>query len=372
MSAAAYPAARPAWVDDLFTEAEAARLAGRHALALAIYRRVLAAEPEHVAALQHLGALLTLTGRPDEGEGVLRRALALAPEEPNARHALGTALLAQGRFSEAWPHYEARFEIPQLGIRRPGGLPYPAWRGEDLAGKRILIFPEMGFGDQIQHARFALTLRDRGAAAHLFCAPELERLFAASLDGVEVAAASGQVEFPDPDYWTTCATLMTLVGVTPETLPNAPYLRAPQPGPARPPGFRVGVMTAGNPKHANDANRSLSPELAEQLRARLPGAVVELAPAASGARDFADTAAIIESLDLVVTVDTAVAHLTGALGKPGLLLAPAFGADWRWMLARADSPWYPSLTLYRSDRRAGWAPALERLIEDVRVRAAGG
>lgn len=364
-------AAPPGWVGDLFDQADAARKAGRYALALAICRRIVAAAPEHVAARQHLGGLLTMLGRREEAEPVLRQAVALDPAEPNARHALGMALLAQGRYAEAWPHYEARFEIPALGIDAPA-LPFPRWRGEDVAGKRILIFPEMGFGDQIQHARFALALRDRGAEVHLFCAPQLHRLFADSLEGVHVAAATGQVEFPDPDFWTMSATLMSLIGVTPETLPSAPYLQAPPARPATPPGFKVGVVTHGNPKHANDANRSLPPELAARLRNLLPGAVIELAPAATGARDFADTAALVAELDLVVSVDTSVAHLAGALGRKTFVLLPAVNTDWRWMTDRTDSPWYPSLTLYRADPRAGWAPAIERLAADAQALSRRG
>jgi hypothetical protein len=370
MSPAPGPAPRPAWVDDLFRQADAARRAGRYALALAIYRRVVAADPGHFSALQHLGGLLTVVGRREEAVEALRQAVALDPAEPTARHALGMTLLALGRYADAWPHYEARFEIPALGINPPKNLPYPPWRGEDVAGKRILIFPEMGFGDQIQHARFALLLRDRGAEVYLFCAAELERLFADSLAGVHVAAASGTVDFPDPDYWTMSASLMTLTGVTPEALPNAPYLAPPAARVELPAGFRVGVMTAGNPQHGNDANRSLPPELSARLRASLPGQVIELAPAATGARDFAATAALIAGLDLVVSVDTSVAHLTGALGAKGFVLLPAINTDWRWMQERTDSPWYPSLTLYRADPRAGWAPALERLVADVRALAA--
>jgi len=362
-------AAPPAWIEDLFRQADAARRDGKLALAMAIYRRVVAAWPDHPVAVQHLGAVLNMLGQRAEAEQVLRRAVAITPREPAARHALAVALMAQGRFPEAGPLYAARFELPQLGLRKPAGLPCPEWRGEDLAGKRLVVFPEMGFGDQIQHARFAALLRDRGAQVALLCLPELARLFAASLPGVHVAAAQGRTEFPDPDYWTMSGALMFMPGMTLETLPAAPYLRSPQPAATRPPGRRIGLVTAGNPEHKNDANRSLSPELAEQLRAALPGEVVDLAPAATGARDFADTAALMDSLDLVVTVDTSTAHLAGALGKRGFVLVPAINTDWRWMHGREDTPWYPSLRLYRADPRTGWAAALDRLASDIKAEA---
>jgi tetratricopeptide (TPR) repeat protein len=371
MSAAPDSAAPPAWVTDLFRQADAARKGGRYALALATYRRVVAAAPEYPIALQHLGALLTVLGRCAEAEPILREALARNPDDASARHALATTLMGQGRFAESWRDYEARFEIPQLGCKKPTGFPFPEWRGEDLAGKRLLIFPEMGFGDQIQHARFAALLRERGAEVILLCRPELERLFVESLPGIQVLAAHGPLEFPDPDYWTMCASLPGLAGVTLETLPNAPYLRAPKSARRLPKGFKIGLMTAGDPVDANDAAPLLAPALADQLRESLPGEVIDLAPAATGAQDLADTAAIVARLDLVVSVDTAVAHLAGALGRPGFVLIPAVGADWRWMEAREDSPWYPSLRLFRADPRAGWAPALERLAGEGRALAEG-
>ncbi|CAN7143558.1 tetratricopeptide repeat protein [Phenylobacterium sp. LjRoot225] len=374
---AAIPVAPPVWVEDLFQQADAARREGRLALALAMYRRVVAAWPDHPIALQHLGAVLNVLGERPEAERVLHHATAVNPRDPAARHALGVALMGQGRYAEAGPLYAARFDLPQLGLQRPAGLPCPEWRGEPLAGKQLAVFPEMGLGDAIQHARFAALLRDRGAHVSLLCLPALARLFADSLPGVHVAAAAGKAEFPDPDYWAMSGALMFMPGMSLETLPAAPYLRAPRPladgpAPTRPPGLRIGLVTAGNPEHKNDANRSLSPQLAAGLRAALPGQIVDLAPAATGARDFADTAAVMSDLDLVVSVDTSAAHLAGALGKRAFVLIPAINTDWRWMHGRTDSPWYPSLRLYRADLRAGWAPAIERLVSDVQAEFGGG
>jgi tetratricopeptide (TPR) repeat protein len=370
MSAAPDPSAAPIWVEDLFRQADAARQAGRLRLALAIYRRVVAAAPDHPAAVQHTAAVLNMLGRRAEAEAVARRAVAINPTDPAARHALAISLLAQGRYPEAGPFYRARFELPQLGLGKPSGLPYPEWSGENLAGKRLVVFPEQGYGDQIQQARFAATLRDQGAEIWLLCLPELARLFAASLPGVHVRAAQGEVDFPDPDYWTMSGDLMFLAAVTPQTLPTRPYLVAPETWPELPAGFTIGLMASGNPAHGNDANRSLPAALAEQLRASLPGRVVDLAPEASGASDFADTAALIRRLDLVVSVDTSAAHLAGALGKRALVLIPAVNTDWRWEHDREDCAWHPSLSLYRADPHAGWAPALERLVRDAKAEAA--
>jgi tetratricopeptide (TPR) repeat protein len=369
MSEPPLPASPPDWVEDLFRQAEAARKGGSHALALAIYQRIVAARPNHLTALHNLGALCTVLGRRAEAEAVLRQVLAQRPDDARTRHALGMTLMAQGRYPEAWPYYEARFEIPQLGLRKPA-MPYPEWRGEDLTGRRLLIFSEMGFGDQIQHARFAAVLRDRGVAVTLACRPGLARLLADSLPGVEVLAIDGELRLPPQDCWTTSGALMGLLGVTPETLPAAPYLRAPASHAPPPAGFKVGLKTAGDRSHGNDAWRSLSTAEAEALRASLPGQVVDLSPEATGAADFAETAALVGQLDLVVSVDTSVAHLAGALGKRGFVLIPAFNTDWRWMHERTDSPWYPSLSLYRADPKAGWGPALDRLARDAAALAA--
>jgi tetratricopeptide (TPR) repeat protein len=370
MPVASPSAPPPAWIEELIRNGHEARRVGRYALALAIYRRVVAAAPAHGPALQHLGALLTVLGRRSEAEAALRQALEVDPGNAFARHALALTLMAQGRYAEAWADYEARFEVSQLGLKKPS-LPVPEWRGEDVAGKRVLIVSEMGFGDQIQHARFAALLRDRGATVCLVCRPGLVRLFADSLEGVQVAASGGDVEFRKPDYWTMSGSLAGLTGVTPETVPGAPYLRALQTGERQPEGFKVGLVTAGDPAHGNDANRSLRATEAERLRASLPGRVIDLSPAATGARDFADTASILAELDLIVTVDTAAAHLAGALGKRAFVLIPALSTDWRWMHDRDDTPWYPSLRLYRGDPKRGWAAALERLVGDAQALAAG-
>jgi len=362
----------PIWVEDLLNRADAERTAGRVRLAMEMYRRAHAAAPEHAAAARRLGTTLSMLGRRAEAEVVLRKALAAEPTNAGAHHALATTLMAQARYSEAAPHYAARFSLPELNIRPPEGLGFPRWSGEDVAGKRVVVFPEMGFGDQIQQARFAALMRDRGCDVTLLCRPGLERLFADSLPGVRVIAASGGVDFPDPDLWMMSGDMMFLPGITLETLPNAPYLRASPPAPSLPPGLKIGLVTAGNPHHRNDANRSLPADLAERLRGGLPGQVISLAPADTGARDFADTAALVEALDLVVTVDTSVAHLAGALGKRALVLIPALNTDWRWMHGRADSPWYPSLTLYRAHPVAGWPPAIDQLLHDASAQAGPG
>ncbi len=338
--------------DDLRERAAQALRAGRPDEALSLLAAATQAAPESSLAHHDLGGVLKLLGRLAEAEASLRRAHALAPDDPRTRHALGIVLLSQGRYGEGWPLYDARHAIPQLGLIKPA-LPFPEWRGEDVAGKRVLIFPEQGLGDQIQYARFAPWLAAKGADVTLLCHPALARLFAQSL-GVRVIAAAGGVDFPDPDYWVMSGSVAGRTGLGPDDLPNAPYLRA-APGPHAAAG-RIGVVTRGNPAHTNDAHRSLPAAQAAELTA-LPGAV-SLHPEDTGAADMADTAALVTGLDLVITVDTAVAHLAGALGKPVWILLPRVMTDWRWMEARTDSPWYPSARLFRQPAAGDWASVL--------------
>jgi tetratricopeptide (TPR) repeat protein len=348
---------------ELLAQAAARRDAGELAEAERLLLAAADLDPGDPEPLHHLAHVHDLAGRPDLAEACYRRVLELAPGAEATRRAFGVLLLAQGRYPEGFALLETRHRLP--AYPKPD-LPFPEWTGGPVAGRRILIWPEQGLGDQIQFARFALVLKAMGAEVTLICWPPLVRLFAGSL-GVRVLGAAGEVAFPDPDGWVMTCSVAGRLGLTPETLPNAPYLKAvtawDRPLPA---GFKVGLMAAGNPIYANDANRSLPEPAVEALR-RLPAQIVDLRPAETGAADFADTAALIERLDLVVTVDTAVAHLAGAMGKPCWVLLPAKGLDWRWMRERRDSPWYPSVRLYRQATPGDWAPVLAEIAADLRA-----
>lgn len=346
---------------ELLARATSLREAGDVAAARRLLQAAVARAPDDADLLHHLAHLSEADGDLAAAESSYRRALALAPQAMPTARLLANLLLSQGRYAEGFALFEARHALEAL--RKPD-LPYPEWRGEPVSGRRILIWPEQGFGDQIQFARFAPILRDQGADVTLVCWPPLARLFADSL-GVRVIAARGAIELPDPDAWVMTCSLAGRMGVTPQTVPAEPYLRAARawahPLPA---GFRVGVMTSGSPTNRNDRNRSLDPAAAARLRG-LPAQIVELDPAATGATDFADTAALIADLDLVISVDTAVAHLAGAMGKPCWVLLPSLGLDWRWMRARPDSPWYPTMRLYRQTTAGDWGQVLEAIAADL-------
>ena len=354
---------------ELTRQANALRAEGRWHEALPLSFEAVRADRTNAAAAHNLGVLLTKVGRLQEGEAASRYALSLAPNSPMIVHALAHALLAQGRYKEGWPLYEVRAMMPELNTGFPRDFSFPRWRGEPLAGKRLAIFPEQGLGDQIQFARFLPRLIAEAGAVTLLTMRALERLFSHNFPAAEIVVADGNVEFPDPDYWITLHDLPGVLGIELDTIPTAPYLRPPGTWPPLGEGFKIGLKTRGNPLHVNDKLRSLPEECAERLRAGLPGTVVSLEPDASGAKDMADTAAIIAQLDLVVSVDTSVAHLAGALGKPCLLLIPGFSPDWRWMFGREDSPWYPGHRLFRSEIEGGWESAVDRLIAAAHERA---
>jgi tetratricopeptide (TPR) repeat protein len=327
---------------DLMKRAAGLRAAEDFGGAEKLYRQATASAPADPEPHHHLAGVLVSLQRLDEAESSYRRALALAPRAAATARAFAVLLLSQGRYAEGFALFEARHELAQMA--KPA-LPFPEWRGESVAGRKLLIWPEQGMGDQIQFARFAPVLKAMGADVTLICLPPLARLFEASL-GVRVLAARGAVDFPDPDFWVMTMSLAARLGVTPQSVPNEAYLKSfGSPG-RLPSGCRIGLMTRGNPHHANDRHRSLPDDQAERLR-RLSPDVIGLDPAETGAKDFADTAAIIDQLDLVISVDTSVAHLAGAMGKPCWTLLPAHDVDWRWGLTGDRSPWYPSMRLYR-------------------------
>jgi hypothetical protein len=299
-----------------------------------------------------------LAGHPEAAVSILQQRLREVPHDLVAARNLGIILLTLGRYAEGLPLYETRLEAPNPDAPK---LPFPRWSGEPIEGKRILIWPEQGLGDQIMFARFAATLAERGCDVTLICRPPLARLFGQNLP-VRVLAAEGAVEFPDPDFWLWSNSLLAATGTTLETLPHAPYIFVA--GRRRVP-FRIGVAVRGNPNHSNDAHRSLGDANAEALLA-IPGAG-SLLPEDTGAEDFAATAEIIAGLDLVISVDTSIAHLAGAMGKPVWVLLPEHRTDWRWMRSREDSPWYPSARLFRQPASGDWGS----VVEAVRSAAAG-
>ncbi|CAN7338285.1 hypothetical protein LJR219_001875 [Phenylobacterium sp. LjRoot219] len=287
-------------------------------------------------------------GRYAEAVTLYREVLARTPGRPEAEQNLCLALLGAGDLGAGFRRYDVRFDRDLGRVAKPA-LSFPEWRGEPVADRSILIWMEQGFGDQIMFARFALVLTAMGADVSILTPPALTRLFR-SLPA-RIIEASGEVTIPRHDYWIMPGSIPGLLGVTEQTLPRGPYL----PGAAG--GAGVGVAWRGDARHPTNPARSLPPEHRDDLLS-LPGAV-SLLPEDTGAADFAETAALIRSLARVITVDTSIAHLAGAMGKPTWVLLMAENCCWRWQGGREDSPWYGSVRLFRQPAPGDWAAVLD-------------
>ncbi len=334
----------------------------RPAEALAAYDAALQRDPNNAHALDHRGKALQTLGRFEEALHSYDMAVRLGPNVPGFRVHRGLCRLLLGDFENGWRDYEHR--------RPPPHRPWP----EPLVGKTVLLTAEQGLGDAIMFARYAAMVKARGATVLLRVPPPLVRLMA-TLPGVDRLVTA---EDPDHDFACPLMSLPLAFGTEPGTVPYLsadPALialwadRLPTSG-----RRKVGVVWSGNADHPNDRNRSIP--LASFARliegdADFVALQTDVRPADEPAlrdilmpdaedRDFADTAALIASMDVVVTVDTSVAHLAGALGKPVWILL-AHEPDWRWMLGREDSPWYPSARLFRQSQPGDWDSVLDRV-----------
>lgn len=379
-------ALRPDFFDALYNLGNVLCTLGRHAEALAAYDRALAVRPSHADALNNRGQALRELMRYDEALASYDAAIAVAPRHAMAHCNAAALRLLLGDFRRGWADYEWRWQKASV-VRFDRKFPQPLWRGEPVAGRTILLHSEQGLGDTIQFCRYVPLAAARGARVIFEVEPPLFGLMSRFSDVAQVVPKGGAL--PPFDLHCPLLSLPMAFGTELATIPAAPaYLGAPAPqsehwrarlaGLRRP---RVGLVWAGNPKHERDRERSIA------LRALLPLLDVEasfvslqkeLRPddaavlqqrrdilAAGGVlRDFSDTAGLVSALDLVISVDTSVAHLAGALGKPVWILL-TYVPDFRWLLDRDDSPWYPSARLFRQDATRMWDSVIARLREDL-------
>lgn len=378
----------------------------RYEEAEAAYRRAVALKPApentaSAATYTSLGVLLSETARAQEAEACFRQAMQVDAAYPLAASDLAVLLFQQGRYAEAWPYYEARHDpLMRKPVARPPASCGPLWQGEDIHGKSMLVWPEQGLGDMIHFCRYIPLLKQRGASrVTLVCYPDQHALLS-TLAGVDRCIRLGEEQpLAAHDY---CVLTMSLPGYLQPTLPAVfalPYLHVlperndywarrlqEQELPAS--GMRIGLAWKGNPNHANDRERSLA--TVDQLAplwsiegiqwvslqkmsevCAVPAGVDPRAwlPLGHELRDFADTAAIVDLLDLVIGVDTSLAHLAGALGKPCWMLLPAYKTDWRWRETGTETPWYPGVTrLFRQPHRGDWASPVDAIARQLKAR----
>jgi hypothetical protein len=367
----------PGHAEVLANRGAALRRGNRIDEALADYDTALRAGAPSPTLLVNRGIALAALNRHAEAIAQYDRALALDANHAPAHFHRGLSRLVTGDLPRGFSDNEWRWK----GSHTQGparSLDAPRWTGtQDISGKTVLLHAEQGMGDTIQMARYAALLRERGARVVLEVHGPLVDLLASAGDGI-VAMGSKSPPF---DFHLPMMSAPLAFGTTLETIPASPrYLSASANAIAKwrmndaAPRPRVGFAWSGSRTLTNDLNRSMPLATMRPLIERAATAVSlqkdvregdaaalsasRMVPAAHALRDFADTAGLIENLDLVVTVDTAVAHLAGALGKPAWILLP-FSPDWRWLLDRADSPWYPSARLFRQPGIGQWGPVIE-------------
>ncbi|HET6250869.1 MAG TPA: tetratricopeptide repeat-containing glycosyltransferase family protein [Tepidisphaeraceae bacterium] len=349
---------------------------------LAAFRRAIDLQPSMSNAWNNMGNVLRYLGRLDEAIAAYRRALAIRIDYPDAHQGLGMALLQSGDFLHGWLEYEWRWKVPSA---KPRTFPHPRWAGEDVAGKTIFVYEEQGFGDCIQFVRYASLLADRGARIIVGCRRELARLIS-TVPGVAEIIIGGQV-LPRFDLHVPVMSLPLLFDTRLETVPACvPYFKLARDEIQKwrlrvgeDSHFHVGLAWRGNPELATNRIRSINlsslsclasvPNITFHNLQNLPRrqseqSALEMSDHSSLLSDFADTAALISNMNLVITVDTAVAHLAGALGIPTWILIPT-ASDWRWMILRSDSPWYSTVRLFRQSTPGRWDDVVSQIHRDL-------
>ncbi len=356
---------------------------GRLAEAEACQRQALEIEPDHVAALCNLGSTLHDLGRIEEADASYRRVLEINPDCAQAQWNAGTSKLLTGKFAEGWQQYEWRWQTDTfLATKRH--FKQAQWLGrQSLQGKTILLHAEQGLGDTLQFCRYAKVVAAQGATVILHVPAALKSVLS-GLAGVTHLITDDE-PLPLFDFHCPLLSLPLACGTTLTNIPaDSPYLFAQASTAAmwrdRLPATdlpRVGVAWSGNPLHRHDYKRSIAlSDFAElfddqaqfvclQKEVRNSDLVAlnahsEVVYVGDALQDFAQTAALIDLMDLVITVDTAVAHLAAAMGKTVWILLP-FQADWRWLTRRSDSPWYPSVRLFRQAEMGDWKSVIDEV-----------
>ena len=360
--------------------------------AIAVHRQAIALKPDYPEAHYNLGTALNEKGQLDQAVATYSQAIALKPDYPEAHYNRAHALLKLGDLAAGFAEYEWRWKCADFaGARRH--FTQPQWDGGPLEGRTILLHAEQGFGDAIQFIRYLRLVAQCGGKIIVECHPEVQRLLQTMAADFPVVATGHAL--PAFDVQCPFLSLPRLFGTNLTNIPkDVPYLHANAADVEvwrkrladQPASLKVGIAWAGRPTHPNDRNRSLKlgafAPLAQvagvrfvslqkgeaAAEAKSPPEGMDLLDAGPELKDFGDTAALVAALDLVIAVDTSVVHLAGALGKPVWVLLP-FAPDWRWLLNRDDSPWYPTMRLFRQQRRMEWEPVVASIREELHALA---
>jgi tetratricopeptide (TPR) repeat protein len=367
------------------------RMLSRYDEAIACFERAIELGGQRPAMYSNLGNVYVSQKRIGEGIAAFDRALSMRPNHVPTLLSKSAALFLKGDLAGGFELYENRLamgEIPYPNFRQP------PWRDQDLRGKTIAVVAEQGLGDTIMFVRFMPQLKQRGARTMLFCAPELDALLT-TVEGVDAVHRNDQQAAPF-DYHVPLLSLGERLAITLDTIPaKVPYVRANAAKSSRwreklsrYPGLKVGLVWAGSAKHKSDRKRSMALINLRMLASAADVTFFSLqkGPAASQAKDpprglklvdlgtdltdFTETAAVIANLDLVIAVDTSVVHLAGAMATPVWTML-AYEPDWRWMLQRSDSPWYPTMKLFRQPSPGDWQRVVQQVATELSHYRAG-
>ena len=352
-------------------------------LALQYYARAFTQDRYSASAFNNYGNVLRECGDPAGGIPFLQRSIQLAPEHPTAPFNLAVALLLNGNYAQGWPQYESRWNYEHLAGTLPN-YSQPRWTGQDIKDKTVLVLGEQGHGDNLQFVRFISDLRSRGAQAILAVNPSLKPLLIG--EAIPNIVCPGD-PLPEFDYWIPIMSIPAVVGSTLENLaPVQYYLTADsklqqqwqqQLGPKN--RLRVGFCWSGRRDTWINQHKGMPFDVMLDLIKRNPNyewvnlqcdctAEEENELVAAGVtaypgaiQSFADSAALIMHMDVVLSVDTAVAHLAGALGRPVWVMLSQFALDWRWLINRDDSPWYTTARLFRQPKMGDWTSVTDKI-----------
>lgn len=351
---------------------------------LACYAQVLVSDPDNAAAFCNYGNVMRELGYPQRAIPFMQHAVLLDPSNITAQFNLAVAYLLMGDYQRGWAQYETRWQFEHLAGTEPK-FEQPRWRGEDIKGKTILVVGEQGHGDCIQFSRFIFNLHTAGARVKLQVTDGLNPLLSQS----NIIERTGRYneDMGEFDYWIPIMSIPGILGITLDNLPRLQnYLTAPpsliklwqdQLGPKT--RMRVGVSWSGRKDSWIHQHKSVPfPVILDMIKSNPQYEWINLQVDASPEEEaqlaevgvtaypnsissFADTAALLMHMDVVISVDTAISHLAGALGRPTWVMLNQYGQDWRWLLNRDDSPWYPTARLFRQPTRGDWTSVTKKI-----------